>query len=90
LDDQGIELIRVGAERTTPFTSMSEEVVLDALNVILDTRNYPLCLMCDIGRHRSGAWLSFVLAHGLTRVAYARRGCGLSAQVAAMESDSDI
>ena len=54
LDDQGIELIRLGTERTSQFNSISEDVVLTALNVILDTRNYPMCLMCDVGRHRSG------------------------------------
>ncbi len=33
---------------------MSEDVVVQALGLILDRENYPLMVMCNLGRHRTG------------------------------------
>jgi len=33
---------------------MSEDVVLQALRLILDQQNYPCMIMCNLGRHRTG------------------------------------
>ena len=33
---------------------ISEEVVLEALEIILNPHNYPLIVMCNLGRHRTG------------------------------------
>jgi len=54
IDDQGIELIHLEAQRTTPWTAISEDIVLAALKVLLEPSNYPMCIMCDLGRHRTG------------------------------------
>jgi len=34
--------------------SFSEESVVEALNFILNPNNYPLAIMCNLGRHRTG------------------------------------
>ena len=41
-------------ESKSPWKPVSEEVVLTALDYILDTQNYPLYIMCNLGRHRTG------------------------------------
>ena len=33
---------------------ISEEVVLQSLELMLEPRNYPLMVMCNLGRHRTG------------------------------------
>lgn len=33
---------------------ISEEIVLEALELILNPRNHPLMIMCNLGRHRTG------------------------------------
>ena len=38
----------------TISTTLSEEIVLAALELILDRRNYPVMVMCNLGRHRTG------------------------------------
>ena len=47
LEDHNIELVHIGINDTTqsPWASISEETVLEALRIILDARNYPLHVM---------------------------------------------
>ena len=33
---------------------ITEEVVLEALEIILNPRSYPMIVMCNLGRHRTG------------------------------------
>jgi tyrosine-protein phosphatase OCA1 len=55
VQEHGIELIHLGRERTkVPWQLISEEVVLRALEVIMSPSNYPLHIMCHLGRHRTG------------------------------------
>ncbi|KAL7750604.1 tyrosine-protein phosphatase required for protection against superoxide stress (By similarity) [Sorochytrium milnesiophthora] len=55
IDDQEIRLEHFGAAPSVnSWDPVSEEVVLEALEVILNPRNYPLMIMCNLGRHRSG------------------------------------
>ncbi|KAG0554929.1 hypothetical protein KC19_12G131100 [Ceratodon purpureus] len=56
LEDQGIALIRPkGLDADIPESSpMSEAEVLFALKVILSPQYYPLHVMCNFGRHRTG------------------------------------
>ncbi|CAM6100480.1 unnamed protein product [Calypogeia fissa] len=57
LMDQGIDLVRPsgGDEQTTnPASPMSEAEVLSALQFILSPQYYPLHVMCNLGRHRTG------------------------------------
>lgn len=55
LDDHNIELVPVGWEGDqSPWMPISEEVVLSALDQMLDPANYPLHVMCNLGRHRTG------------------------------------
>ena len=55
LKEQGIELRQmVGGENTNVGQRISEKLVLDALHVLLDPDAYPLVVMCNLGRHRTG------------------------------------
>mmetsp|Transcript_47532 Transcript_47532/g.113145 ORF Transcript_47532/g.113145 Transcript_47532/m.113145 type:complete len:171 (+) Transcript_47532:65-577(+) len=59
VNDQGIDLQQLGGagedRQSALWSPMSEEVVLQALQQILDTENhYPLCLMDSVGRNRVG------------------------------------
>ncbi len=68
--DQEIEFLHLGsphwnnhnASRQTSSKNVnnsqlgliSEELVLDALEIILERENYPILVMCNLGRHRTG------------------------------------
>ncbi|KAJ3365128.1 tyrosine-protein phosphatase required for protection against superoxide stress (By similarity) [Allomyces javanicus] len=55
IDDQEINLEHLGvATSVNAWDPISEEIVLEALEVILNPRNYPLIIMCNLGRHRTG------------------------------------
>lgn len=55
IDDQDIVLHHLGCNSTgNGWEALSEEVVLEALELLLDPRNYPLMVMCNLGRHRTG------------------------------------
>eukprot|EP00742_Colponemidia_sp_Colp-10_P003739 GILJ01003979.1.p1 GENE.GILJ01003979.1~~GILJ01003979.1.p1 ORF type:complete len:178 (+),score=14.13 GILJ01003979.1:74-535(+) len=55
VDDQEIVLIHLGKEvKKNPWKPISEEVVLSALDLILDSSQYPIMVMCHLGRHRTG------------------------------------
>eukprot|EP00741_Cyanophora_paradoxa_P001038 tig00000455_g1000.t1 len=55
MDDQDITLHHLGSEgHSNPWKPISEQVVLEALDLILDPKNYPLMVMCNLGRHRTG------------------------------------
>jgi len=55
VDDQEIELVFFPWDSNkSPWKPVSEEVVLTALDYVLDTQNYPLHVMCNLGRHRTG------------------------------------
>eukprot|EP01132_Coremiostelium_polycephalum_P006797 gene6797-8433_t len=53
--DQDIELIHLGMDtHQNPWNPISEEIVISALKIILDPESYPLHVMCNLGRHRTG------------------------------------
>jgi tyrosine-protein phosphatase OCA1 len=55
MEDQEIKLHHLGTEgNANAWDPISEEVVLEALELVLDPRNYPLMIMCNLGRHRTG------------------------------------
>jgi tyrosine-protein phosphatase OCA1 len=55
VEDQDIELIPLGMDtHQNPWNPISEEIVISALKHILDPKNYPLHIMCGLGRHRTG------------------------------------
>ena len=56
LDDQDIEAHHLGMSEhyQNPWNPVSEDMVIEALQMILDTRNYPLYVCCNLGRHRTG------------------------------------
>jgi len=55
IDDQEINLKSLGADnRQNTWDHMSEDVVLQALQLLLDVDNYPLMVMCGLGRHPTG------------------------------------
>ena len=59
LEDQGINLIHLGDDvgRRSPWKPVSEETVLEGLHVLLDPSAYPLLVMCNLGRHRTGTMI---------------------------------
>ncbi|KAJ3104669.1 tyrosine-protein phosphatase required for protection against superoxide stress (By similarity) [Phlyctochytrium bullatum] len=55
LDDQEVSLKHLGANASAnAWDPISEDVVLEALDCILDPTNYPIMIMCNLGRHRTG------------------------------------
>lgn len=40
---------------------ITEEAVLQALELILNPTNYPMMIMCNLGRHRTGNFFFFLL-----------------------------
>lgn len=57
IDDRGIELIPLAPEeedQPAPWKPISEDVVLQAMELLLDSSLYPIYLMCSQGRHRTG------------------------------------
>ncbi|KDE09359.1 hypothetical protein MVLG_00673 [Microbotryum lychnidis-dioicae p1A1 Lamole] len=54
LDDQGIKLYHLGVENAVNYDPITEEVVLQALDLVLNPANAPLMIMCNLGRHRTG------------------------------------
>mmetsp|Transcript_31852 Transcript_31852/g.71689 ORF Transcript_31852/g.71689 Transcript_31852/m.71689 type:complete len:211 (+) Transcript_31852:294-926(+) len=69
LEENGIELVRIGEEAdrqlalgslsaTKSSQPMSEELVLRALHVVVDASKYPLMVVDLLGKHRSGVLLA--------------------------------
>ncbi|OHT04072.1 putative tyrosine-protein phosphatase [Tritrichomonas foetus] len=55
LAEQGIELIQItGGEANVYGQRISEQLVLDAFHVMLNPDRYPVIVMCNLGRHRTG------------------------------------
>ncbi|RHZ77611.1 hypothetical protein Glove_174g191 [Diversispora epigaea] len=55
IDDQEIVLHHLGGiPSVNALDPITEEVVLEALENILNPRNYPMIVMCNLGRHRTG------------------------------------
>lgn len=57
IDDQGIDLIPLTPDEEDAgpaWKPMSEEVVLSAMELLLDPNMYPIYVMCSQGRHRTG------------------------------------
>ncbi|CAG8437122.1 4211_t:CDS:2 [Diversispora eburnea] len=55
IDDQEIVLHHLGGiSSVNALDPITEEVVLEALENILNPRNYPMIVMCNLGRHRTG------------------------------------
>lgn len=55
LKEQGIEFKQLcGGEATNVGQRVSEKLVLDALKILLNPDCYPLVVMCNLGRHRTG------------------------------------
>ncbi|KAI0512367.1 hypothetical protein KFK09_013006 [Dendrobium nobile] len=56
LEDNGIGLFQFGIEgHKEPFdNNIPEEMIREALKVVLDVRNHPLLIHCNRGKHRTG------------------------------------
>ncbi|KAH0791785.1 putative tyrosine-protein phosphatase [Histomonas meleagridis] len=54
LKEQGIEFRQLPGEGTNVGQRISEQLILDALHVLLNPDCYPLVVMCNLGRHRTG------------------------------------
>ncbi|TPX68362.1 hypothetical protein SpCBS45565_g03118 [Spizellomyces sp. 'palustris'] len=55
IEDQEIQFHHLGINvSANAWDPISEEVVLEALELILDPKSYPMIVMCNLGRHRTG------------------------------------
>jgi tyrosine-protein phosphatase OCA1 len=55
LREEEIELRQMtGGEKTNIGQRISEQMILGSLRVLLDPDAYPLAVMCNLGRHRTG------------------------------------
>jgi hypothetical protein len=55
VDDQDIQLHHLGVVSSmNAWDPITEEVVLEASELILTPQNYPMIVMCNLGRHRTG------------------------------------
>ncbi|CAI2172997.1 15533_t:CDS:2 [Funneliformis geosporum] len=55
IDDQDIQWHHLGViSSVNALDPITEEVVLAALEIILNPRSYPMIVMCNLGRHRTG------------------------------------
>ncbi|CAO3623275.1 unnamed protein product [Mucor fragilis] len=55
IDDQEIQLHHLGVvSSVNAWDPITEEAVLQALELILNPSNYPMMIMCNLGRHRTG------------------------------------
>ena len=55
IDDQDITLHHLGSNSmVNAWDPVSEQTVLEAAHLILKTDNYPILVMCNLGRHRTG------------------------------------
>ncbi|XP_010539380.1 PREDICTED: probable tyrosine-protein phosphatase At1g05000 [Tarenaya hassleriana] len=51
----GVEVFQFGIERCKePFVNIPDEVIREALKVLLDTTNHPVLVHCKSGKHRTG------------------------------------
>ncbi|KAI9226587.1 MAG: protein-tyrosine phosphatase, partial [Piptocephalis tieghemiana] len=55
MDRTKVKLYQFGvAGNKEPFVDIPEEVIADALAVLLDRRNHPILIHCNKGKHRTG------------------------------------
>lgn len=54
VQDQDIYLHHLGDDADVKYDPITEEVVLQALDIIIDPASSPLMIMCNLGRHRTG------------------------------------
>ena len=59
LSDRQIELVHLGEDvgKRSPWKPVSEEMVVDGLHHLLEPGHYPLIVMCNLGRHRTGTMI---------------------------------
>ncbi|KNC76814.1 tyrosine-protein phosphatase, variant 1, partial [Sphaeroforma arctica JP610] len=60
VDDHDIELLHLGksSHHRHAWTPIEEETVVDTMRLALDPKlNYPLMIMCNLGRHRTGTFI---------------------------------
>ncbi|XP_010433092.1 PREDICTED: probable tyrosine-protein phosphatase At1g05000 [Camelina sativa] len=57
----GIQVFQFGIERCKePFVNIPDEVIREALQVLLDTENHPVLIHCKSGKHRTGCLVGCV------------------------------
>jgi tyrosine-protein phosphatase SIW14 len=55
LQENGVQLLQYGVEGNKgPFDEIPEETIRHALRALLDTRNHPILIHCNQGKHRTG------------------------------------
>ncbi|GLJ40145.1 hypothetical protein SUGI_0822770 [Cryptomeria japonica] len=55
IQNHGINLFHFGIEgNKEPFVNIPENVIREALKVLLDVRNHPVLIHCKRGKHRTG------------------------------------
>ncbi|KAH8938230.1 hypothetical protein BDL97_16G070700 [Sphagnum fallax] len=55
MEKNGITIFHFGIEgNKEPFVDIPEDVIRDALKVLLDVKNHPILIHCNKGKHRTG------------------------------------
>ncbi|KAL2622509.1 hypothetical protein R1flu_002714 [Riccia fluitans] len=55
LEKENITLFHFGIEgNKEPFVDIPEDVIHDALKILLDVKNHPILIHCNKGKHRTG------------------------------------
>ncbi|CAM6090848.1 unnamed protein product [Calypogeia fissa] len=55
LEKNSIQLFHFGIEgNKEPFVDIPEDVIHDALKILLDSKNHPILIHCNKGKHRTG------------------------------------
>lgn len=56
IEEQQIAVAHLGDDggKRSPWKPSSEETVLEGLRLLLDPASYPVLVMCNLGRHRTG------------------------------------
>lgn len=60
IEDQQVDLVHLGEDiggQRNPWKPVSEETVLEGLRLLLEPARYPLLIMCNLGRHRTGTMI---------------------------------
>ncbi|KAJ1671954.1 tyrosine-protein phosphatase required for protection against superoxide stress (By similarity) [Spiromyces aspiralis] len=55
IDDQEIDFHHLGVMETVNASDpITEDTILEAFELVLNKKNHPMAIMCNIGRHRTG------------------------------------
>jgi tyrosine-protein phosphatase OCA1 len=87
IDDQEIQLHHLGVvSSVNAWDPITEEAVLQALDLTLNPTSYPMMIMCNLGRHRTGKRKEREKINMATNCEYFfRNNCWMHEKITALE-----